>query len=238
VIQECLPHNWKCEDSGLLGGMTVAGALMVALLGGPSVALARVEPYCPSQWASKEAHQVFDMDKLCVLVYEDLAEGRGLEFGKRLADSRRVPAGTAPSPRPRARSTPEGPVSRQKPSTPVPATPAPVASMDRGEAGPRRQREAVSRPDRPSTSVSRRGNNARRIDRRQRQDNGTRSPRRDPRRDPRRSPTTTPSPAPSPPASRPSSSPTTTGGAGDAPGYPSASESMNQSRSETPINRG
>lgn len=221
MIRECLPDGWKCEDSGFWGRVVIAGALTFVLLGGSGVALAGVEPYCPSEHVPVQGHQMFDIEKLCALVHGDLVEGQPIDVEKRIVESRRLPAETAPSERPRVRSTPKGSLSREKPSTPAPApasapvrVPVTVVSPHRGGVGSRGHREAVARPVRPPRSVSARGGNTRRVGRRKHQDHDSRSP----RRVIRVSPTATPLPSPSSSAPRSSPSPVAAGGEGDARG--------------------
>lgn len=81
---------------------TVAVAAPVFIVSVPAGVVAEVEPYCPP--VSRQAHQIYDIQKWCASVNGDLEEGRIPNLGERLEQSRRKP--THASPTPQVRNTP------------------------------------------------------------------------------------------------------------------------------------
>ncbi|MEU4574616.1 bacterial transcriptional activator domain-containing protein [Nonomuraea sp. NPDC023979] len=69
------------------------------------------KPYCPQ--VSRQARQMYNIDKWCASVHGDLAEGRWPDFWGRLGESSRKSVKVSPSPEPRTK--PEPPESQERP---------------------------------------------------------------------------------------------------------------------------
>lgn len=150
MFRESLPIVGRGGDFGPLIRSICIGALLLAeLLIGQAAARAQAEPYCPP--VSKQARELYDINKWCAAVNEDLRQGRTPNLGKRLEESWREPAEAVSSPTARPRSTPKDSVATVKPSKPANEAVNEVAGEE-----PRRQRRAVEETGRLPHSVSER----------------------------------------------------------------------------------
>lgn len=129
MIREDLPAAGKGGDFGPLIRWAFIGTFAVAgFLGNQPGAQAQAEPYCPR--VSEQARALYDIDKWCASVNEDLRQGRTPDLAKRLEQSRRQPAVTDSATSARPQATSNGSVATVKPST------RPTSSPSGGDSRP------------------------------------------------------------------------------------------------------